>query len=151
MKIAAATLLALPLLAFAQDAEPKRSADEIAVERAMKDYVEGFYQAKPELIERGVSKDLKKMGYWRNDETGEYSDAMHMNFEQAVTLAKRWNADGQQGENLKYEVEVYEVADKTACGKLSAKWGIDYFQLAKEGEAWKIHHVMWQSHPPKAQ
>jgi hypothetical protein len=39
------------------------------------------------------------------------------------------------------------VADKTACGKLTAKWGQDYFQLAKENGRWMIHHVMWQSAP----
>lgn len=150
MKLALAALLALPLTAAVQqDAAPPKT-DRAAVERAIQDYVVGFYEAKPDLLARGVSKDLKKMGYWRSADDKPYSDAMHMNFEQAVALAKTWNANGQQGDDLKYEIKIFEVADKTACGKVTAKWGIDYFQLAKEKDGkWKIHHVIWQSHPPK--
>ena len=149
-------LLLAPLLALATapaltllDTESTASADRAAVERAMKDYVEAFYEAKPELIARGVSKDMKKMGFWRGGPEESYRGPLHMNFDQATELARTWNADGQQGENLEYEIEIYEVADKTACGKLTAKWGIDYFQLAKEDGEWKAHHILWQSHPPE--
>ncbi|MEM1450282.1 MAG: nuclear transport factor 2 family protein [Planctomycetota bacterium] len=151
MKLLLLAALALPLAAAVQEDASAPSKDRAAVERAIQDYVEGFYHAKPELLERGVSKDLKKMGYWRKDADAPYSDAMHMTFDQAIALAKSWNANGEQGDDLTYDIEIYEVADKTACGKLTAKWGIDYFQLVKEkDDAWKIHHVLWQSHPPKA-
>ena len=40
--------------------------------------------------------------------------------------------------------------DKIANAKVTAKWGIDYFQLVKEDGRWKIHHVLWQTHPPKS-
>lgn len=49
-------------------------------------------------------------------------------------------------ETLK-EITVLDVLDKTAAAKLVAKWGIDYFQLAKQDGTWKIVHVLWQSHP----
>ena len=69
------------------------------------------------------------------------------------SIARRdahWNADGKQGDDLEYEIELFEVADQTAAAKLSAKWGIDYMHLAKFDGEWKIMHVMWQSHPPQA-
>lgn len=86
------------------------------------------------------------MGFWRDD-AGEYQGPAHMTHEQAVDLARKWNADGRQGDDLEYTIELHEVADMTACGKLTAKWGQDYFQLAKENGRWMIHHVMWQSAP----
>ena len=147
-----ALLLALPALAIslavAADRTDEPTADEKAVRRAIADYCEAFYEAKPELIERSVSKNLKKMGYWKGPDREDYSEAQHMTFEQAIELAKRWNAEDQR-EDLRYSIELHEVADKTAAAKLTADWGIDYMHLAKEGDKWMIHHVLWQSHPPQ--
>jgi len=36
---------------------------------------------------------------------------------------------------------------KTATAKLTAFWGIDYFQLEKIEDKWMIRHIIWQSHP----
>ena len=113
---------------------------------AVEDYVHGFYDAEPARIERSVSEALVKKGYWRRDASSEYAEAL-MTFEGAVKLAGDWNADGRQGADLTYEIEILDVLDKTAAAKLTAKWGIDYFQLVKEGDKWMIHQVMWQSHP----
>ena len=38
------------------------TADRAAVDRAVRDYVEALYQAKPELIERSVYPALEKLG-----------------------------------------------------------------------------------------
>ena len=124
--------------------------DEKAVHAAIEDYVLGFYEAAPERLERSVSKDLKKMGFWRPDDGEPYVGPAHMNHEQAIALAKEWNADGKRGTDIPYEIELHEVANKTATGKVVAQWGQDYFQLAKEDDGkWRIHHVMWQSAPPE--
>ena len=53
---------AAPLTSFAQS-----EADKEGVKMAALDYVEGLYLVKPERIERSVSKDLAKIGYWRRD------------------------------------------------------------------------------------
>lgn len=142
-----AAALIVPALALPFSLPDAHDKDREAVERAVQDYVEAFYLAKPELIDRGVHKDLTKYGFWRDD-AGKYKP-MPMTYDQARTLAEGWNADGQQGADLEFEIELFEVADQTAAAKLTAKWGIDYVHLAKfEGE-WKIMHVMWQSHPPE--
>jgi len=117
------------------------------VRAAVEDYVLGFYRAEPERLERVLSPDLQKLGYWRATTDLEFGDALHMSFEQALALAATWNANGQQGDDLTYEIELFDVGDKTACAKVTAAWGQDYMQLAKEGEAWRIHHVLWQSAP----
>ena len=137
--IALCSFLILPV--FAQ-------SDEKGVHDAILDYVEGFYNVEPERFDKSLSKDLVKYGYWMND--GEYQGSP-MNFDQAKRLASMWNVDNRQGidENTPKIIEVMDVLDKTAVGKLTAVWGIDYFQLEKNDGVWQIRHVIWQSHPPE--
>ena len=134
-----AFLIALPSAA---------QSDKEGVHNAVLDYVLGFYQAEPERFERSLSKDLVKYGYWTNPE-GAYQGSP-MNFDQAVRFASMWNADNRQGidENSPKDIVVMEVLDKVAVAKLTAVWGIDYFQLEKNDGVWQIRHVIWQSHPP---
>ncbi len=135
---------ALPFQAAPQ--QQRRTPDEQAVHAAIENYVLGFYRAEPARLERALSPDLKKMGYRMGDEG--YRDALHMTLEQAVELATGWNDEGQQGDDLTYEITLHEVCDQTATAKLTAYWGQDYFHLAKGPDGWRIHHVMWQSAPP---
>jgi len=118
--------------------------DEAAVRRAVLDYCEAFYEAKPEYLERSVSKSLTKFGYYQKD--GAYT-GVGMTFDQAVGLAKEWNASGKKDTSQK-TVQILDVLDQTACAKLTANWGIDYLLLAREDGKWMIRHVLWQSHPP---
>lgn len=143
MKRFAALALAL-ILTLPSNAQ----SDQEGVHNAVMDYVLGFYQAEPERFERSLSKDLVKYGYWMNPE-GAYQGSP-MNFDQAVRFASMWNADNQQGidENSPKDIVVMEVLDKVGVAKLTAVWGIDYFQLEKNDGVWQIRHVIWQSPPP---
>lgn len=132
---------------FANSNDRQNEADVEAVKRACLDYVEGIYEVKPELIERGVHPDLEKYGYWRGE--GDEYRGVAMTYEQLVELAGKWNKDGRAGEDAPKEITVFDVLDKTASAKLVAHWGIDYFHLVKEDGQWKILQVMWQS-PPRS-
>lgn len=133
--------LFLTLPSFAQ-------SDAEGVYNAVLDYVEGFYNVQPERFDKSLSKDLVKYGYWMSPE-GEYQGSA-MNFDQAKQFASRWNVGNQRGidENTPKEIVVMDVLDKTAVAKLTAFWGIDYFQLEKNDGVWQIRHVIWQSPPP---
>jgi hypothetical protein len=150
-----ASLIAFPALVLAsfqfaaagKDAES--SKDRAGVERAVRDYLEGFYEAKPELIERGVHEMLVKYGYWRRAGETEWHGTA-MNFDQARQLASTFNADGKQvPADAPREIVVLDLLDQTASAKLTATWGIDYFHLVKEDGNWKILQVLWQSAPEK--
>ena len=91
--------------------EDELTPDEKAVHAAIEDYVLGFYRAEPARLERSLSSDLKKMGFWRAESGDEFRGPVHMNHEQACELARTWNAEGQQGEDLAYTIELHEVAD----------------------------------------
>ncbi len=123
-------------------------AEREAVERAVKDYVEAIYQAKPELIERSVHPALEKMGMYRPDAGTAYRLPGKMTFEQLRDLAANWNKDGSQGKDLAYDITVHDVMDVSASAKLRAKWGVDHMHLAKSDGRWKIVQILWQSPPP---
>lgn len=123
--------------------------DKISVERAVLDYVEGVYDVKPELIERGVHPDLKKFGFWRPDDEDQFKPGSPMTFKQLRDLAATYNKDGRIPKDAPKKIEVLDVMGKIASAKLTAAWGTDYFQLIKEDGKWRILHVVWQS-PPKS-
>jgi hypothetical protein len=46
-------------------------------------------------------------------------------------------------------VELLDVQNQTAAGKLTAWWGTDYMLLGKYDGRWMVTHVIWQSPPQK--
>ena len=42
------------------------------------------------------------------------------------------------------KVEIYDIQDQTASGKITAWWGTDFILLEKVKERWMIRMVLWQ-------
>ncbi|MEM1447476.1 MAG: nuclear transport factor 2 family protein [Planctomycetota bacterium] len=125
--------------------------DGDAVLAALQDYVDGFTLGKPELLERSLSSTLAKKGYRRANAAEPYGDAVPLSYEDALALAARRGESGEEVDTSRSSVELFEVADKTAAGKVTAFWGIDYVHLVKEDDGrWRIHHVIWQTEPEPA-
>lgn len=148
----AKTLFTIAMLCFTLTsiAVAQQTDDREAVRQAVLDYVEGIYNVQPERIERSVSRDLAKVGYWREKDGAPYAES-RMSFEKLVDVAKSWNKNGRvDAKTALKEVVIFEVVDQTATAKLRAHWGIDYMHLAKKDGKWLIMNVLWQSHPPHA-
>ena len=122
--------------------------DREAVRQAGLDYVEGVYNVQPERIERSVHPTLVKRGFYKKDASAPYAE-LHMSYDQLVNLARTWNKDGKRDTRVK-NVEVLDLADRTAVVKITAQWGIDYMLLGKFDSGWKITQIIWQSPPPKS-
>ena len=120
--------------------------DHDQVYAAIEDYVLGLYEVAPERIERSVHSSLHKIGYYEYN--GEAYNHVPMTYQQLYDLAAKWNKAGDQvDDNSPKEIEIYEVHDKTASAKLTAKWGIDFMHLSKVDGRWKIMNIIWQSDP----
>ena len=141
-----ALLAAIAIAAVAAAMQDPMAGERKAVERAVLDYVEGIYEVKPELIERGVHPRLAKIGYARR--AGETYVESEMSYEQLVRLAGAYNAEGRIPADAPKTIQVLDVLDQTASAKLTAFWGIDYMHLAKFDGQWKIIQVLWQTSPP---
>ena len=122
----------------------QQNADRRAVERAVLDYVEAIYEVKPELVDRGVHREMAKRGFSRAQD-GTYREST-MTFAQLRALAERWNAQGRvDPKTARKEVVVLDLLDQTASVKLTASWGVDYMHLARYNGEWKIVNVLWQT------
>jgi hypothetical protein len=80
------SVLAAGLVVVGAESKDERTA----VQRAVTDYLDALYEAKPELIERSVHPNLSKHGFYRNKE-GVYQKGV-MTYTQLHTLAGKWNA-----------------------------------------------------------
>ena len=141
--------LVLLLSAVPVAAQQEANADREAVRQAVLDYVEGIYNVQPERIERSVSPNLAKMGFYRPPTETAYRPGRSMAFQQLVEIARTYNKEGKQRKDAPKEIQIFDVLDQTATVKLTAEWGIDYMHLAKMDGKWLIVNVLWQSHPPK--
>ena len=131
-----------------QDSHSQSHDNQVAVKNAILDYVEGLYEVDPSRIQNSVHMELRKRGYWYDQEIKDYRDNVDMTYQQLYDLSSKWNKDGK-GANAESpkRIDIFDVTDKTASAKLTAEWGIDYFHLVKLEGKWVIMNVMWQSHP----
>ena len=127
-----------------------QATDKELVQAAIEDYVDGIYQVQPDRIKKSVHPELVKKGYWKDKDKTEYAYDGIMTFDQLVKLAETWNAKGWLAKDAPRKIEIYDVQDQTACGKLTAYWGTDYFQLAKVDGKWMIMNILWQGPLPPA-
>jgi hypothetical protein len=143
------TLLVLCSFAAAPThAQDTQVADREAVQLAVADYVDGFYQGDTTRFVRSVSPRVFKYGYAKRADGYE---GMQMPYAQFMAFAR----GVQQGRNRPPEnaprvITILDVQDQTASAKLTAWWGTDYLLLAKEEGRWVITHVLWQTPPPEA-
>jgi len=143
--------IVLLLLTFVFSFSIFAQEDEAAVKDVTStayNYIDAFYKADTTLAYKSVHKDLRKVGWFYNDEKKAYSDALEMPFDKLIALAKRWNASGTRlTPETPRKVKILEVSDKIAVAKVTAAWGIDYLNMVHTDEGWKIINIVWQSKP----
>ena len=143
------TLLVFALLiVFPSSTYAQSDADKEAVKQAVLDYVEGVYDVAPERIERSVHPELVKRGFYIKKGETAYTFAP-MTFTELVNLARTYNKNGRVPKDAPKQIVIFDVLDQTAAAKLTAVWGVDYFQLAKYDGKWKIVNILWQTPPPQ--
>ena len=123
--------------------------DHEAVERAVLDYVEAFYQGDTSKIYRSILPTVNKYGYSKTRGQQGYTGEP-MSFQEMLNYALEVKKSGKPiPSSAPKKVELLDVQDQTAAAKLTAWWGTDYVLLGKYEGVWKIVEVLWQSTPKK--
>ncbi|MBV9987867.1 MAG: nuclear transport factor 2 family protein [Chitinophagaceae bacterium] len=118
--------------------------DRKDVERAMLDYIEGFYEGDTAKLARSVADYSVKYGYWKDDKSGKYAGEA-MSHKEMMDYAIGIKAKNRQRKLTPLEkTEIFEVQETIASGKVTAWWGIDYILLEKINNKWMIRMVLWQ-------
>jgi len=134
------TIAALSLLP-AQDVS---LAPEALVQAAL-DYAEAYHERDPARIARSVSRDLDMLGYRRGERGAWAARSMtYADLDQVIEHLRHAEAEPPPKPR---EVEVLDLLDATALVKVSGPAAVEYLQMHREGEAWLVRHVLWQSEP----
>ena len=119
--------------------------DKEKIERACMNYIEGFYEGDTTKLITSLKPTLYKIGYWKNDSTGNYGFDGQMTYRQAIGYAK--NILTKKNFAKPYaprKVVVLDIMNSIASAKVTAWWGVDYILLSKQGDKWMIEQVLWE-------
>ncbi|HNR07705.1 MAG TPA: nuclear transport factor 2 family protein [Saprospiraceae bacterium] len=132
-----------PLLVTGQE-----SADRLAAEKAMMNYLEGFYEGDTLKLAESLRPGMYKTGYWKNKSSGKYDFDGRMTYDEAIQYARNVLIKknfAKPGSPKK--VEVLDISKHTAAGKVYAWWGSDYILLSRQDGRWMIDQVLWEGPP----
>ena len=138
-------LLTLITCLLASLASLAQSTDREQIERACKDYIEGFYEGDTTKLVRSLKPSLYKFGYWKDSKTGKYGEDGQMTYKQAIAYAKNVQAKKNFAKaDAPRKVEVLDALNQIAAAKVTAWWGVDYLLLSKNDGKWIIEQVLWE-------
>lgn len=120
-------------------------ADREAITQTALDYVEGWYEANAERMERALHPDLAKRVVFTNDRGQSRLDQMSaMGLVQGV---KRGGGKDTPKEKQQKDITILDVFGNAASVKAVMSGWIDYMHMAKVNGRWVIVNVLWELKP----
>lgn len=113
-----------------------------SIKKAALDYIEGWYEASPERMERALHPELAKRAVQNIDGA---DNLRAISFERMMELAKSKNEDKEALARI--ECEILDTHNNMACAKTVSPDFIDYLHLAKWRGEWKIINALWEFTP----
>ena len=138
---------AVILAALVGNAQAQTADNTAAIKQTALDYVEGWYEANAERMERALHPDLAKRIVRTGPEGRSRLDQMSaMGLVQGV---KRGGGKDTPKENQQKDVIILDVFENTASVKAIMSGWIDYMHMAKFNGRWVIVNVLWELKPQK--
>lgn len=121
--------------------------ERLAIKQAALDYIEGWYEANPERMERALHPDLVK-SYVVKLPTGK--DILQSVSALSMIEFTRAGGGSKTPKDLqKNEVTILDVSGNMAAVKCVSADYVDYLHLAKTNGQWKIVNALWESRKKK--
>lgn len=130
-------LLIAPVVSLGQEASEKA-----AIKETILDYIEGWYAADAERMERALHPDLAKRAVLTNPNT-KRSILNHATASMMVEYTRGGGGSKTPKEKLKNEIIILDMDKEMASVKTISPDFIDYVHLAKWNGQWKIVNVLW--------
>lgn len=126
-------------------AQSQNLSNKAQIEQVLNYYIDGFYKGDTSAFKKALKPRLYKFGYLKNKETGNYEYYAKMSYNDALAFVQKMKDEGRsRDENEIREVEVLDISNHIATGKVTAVWGVDYMTLSKDNGQWKIEQVIWE-------
>lgn len=117
--------------------------DRKAVERAARDYIEGWYEGNAERMEGCLHPDLQKREIRTVPQTGRSQFGLHS----ASTLIEGTRiGHGRQipVEERNIQITVFEIFKNIATVKATSKLSTEYLHIVRYNGEWKVLNVLWE-------
>lgn len=124
------------------------SEADLAAIRATLDYIEGYYTADPDRVERAIFPDIAKRIPQRGP--GGRVRIERMSGIELLNHAKSGDGKKIPAEQQLKEIRILDVFDNIASVRVEASSWVDHMQLAKLGDRWVVVNVLWQLKPRSA-
>ena len=122
-------------------------ADKAAITQTALDYLEGWYAADAERMERALHPELAKR-IMRTNAQGQ-SRLEQMSAMTLVQYTRRGGGKNTPKDKQQKDITILDVFGNTASVKAVAADWIDYLHVAKSNGKWVIVNVLWEMKPKK--
>jgi hypothetical protein len=122
-------------------------ADSAAIRATALDYIDGWYAADGQRMERALHPELAKRNVF-SDSNGR-SRLIQMS---AMTLVQGTRSGGGStipAAERADSVKILDIYGGAASVRVRAATWIDYMHMAKFNGQWRILNVLWENDPPK--
>ena len=139
-----AVLLSIVAGVAAAQASPEQDPERAAIQQAVLDYAEGYYDHAPARMERAVSPLLSKRALMARP--GGAAFLLQMNSEMLIE-ATRGAAPRPGAADRHLVVEVLDVEGDVASARVFSVQFNDYVHLVKRDGRWTLLNVLWHAPP----
>jgi hypothetical protein len=140
MKTVAVSWLSVILLAVVMPAGSQTPDEKTAIRQAALDYIEGWYEADAARMDRALHKELVKRII---SSTGGTEQFTSLTKAQMVEATQKGGGKNRPADTRNIKVEILDVYRDIASVRTECADYIDYLQLARSEEQWKIVNVLW--------
>lgn len=145
MKLVICALALLIATTFSVHAQTANT-DEDAIRVTALNYIEGWYEGDAARMESALHPELAKRMISTDPKTGR-SQFNHMGAMALVQGTRRGGGKNTPKEQQLKEITILDRFNNAAVVKIAASGWIDYLEVAKFNDQWKIINVLWELKP----
>jgi len=124
-------------------------ADTVAIKECIMNYIEGYYQADANRMDKALHPELAKRAVFTDKAGNPFIQGMGKSL---LIHATRNNTNKNvlnPDAEFKAEIQIFDITGINASAKCTTNkfTFFDYFHLAKWNDEWKIINVLWNMLP----
>lgn len=121
---------------------PTTADDRAAIERAVMDYAQGWYNGDAERVQRSAHPDLVKRAFRPDPETGALL-LREVSRDRLVALARQGGGSDWPREALIFDIAILDVYGDIACVRAETAEYVDYLEMARGEDGWALVNVLF--------
>lgn len=124
--------------------------DSTAIKECILNYIEGYYNADVERMDKAVHPELAKRTIYTDQQGNDFLAGMGKSYLIHATRHNKNDRVRNPEAEFKADITIYDIHDKYAVAKaVTNKFTFfDYVHLGKYNSEWKIVNVLWGMLPP---